>query len=344
MKPTISVIIPFYNTESSLLEHCLESISSQTFDNYEIILVNDGSTNEAVAIGNKFASQNIKISILHKPNGGLSSARNYGLNHAQGEYIVFLDSDDFVGKEFLESLYEGKDCDLSFVGMNRYDIDNKTSHIFIKFNPEVISEINLGKGAKKIIEYNLLAIGFAGGKLYKKDIIDSSHIRFDERIKIMHEDHLFYYDYLIHCKSLYLSDSICYNYTYQSNSTSLSHTVPPYTMLLISSDSFMNKYPALLNYLGITNATYIKRITSEYGMSTRRAAVYSLYYHKEKKDIRLSFFKQQSSIFLKLYQQYSYTPKCFKHWALYIFLCMTWIPPRVKDYILKNIVYKRRSY
>lgn len=156
----------------------------------------------------------------------------------------------------------------------------------------------------------------------------------------MHEDHLFYYDYLVHCESIYLSDAVCYNYTYYSNSKSLSHTLPPYTMLLISADGFMNKYPALFNHLGITDATYIKRITTEYGMSTRRVAVYSLYYYKEKKDIRLSFFKRQSPIFLKLYRKYGYAPKSFKHLALYIFLCITWIPPKVKDWILKEVVYK----
>lgn len=334
MKPIISVIIPFYNTESSLLEHCLESISSQTFDDYEIILVNDGSTNETIAICNKFASQNTRTRILHKSNGGISSARNYGLNHAQGEYIVFLDSDDFVGKEFLESLYKGKDYDLSFVGINRYDIDNKTIHQFIKFNSEIIPEVHQGKGEKKIIKYDLLAIGFTWGKLYKKEIIDSNHIRFDEKIK-MHEDHLFYYDYLIHCKSIYLSDSICYNYTFQSNSTSLSHTLPPYTMLLTASDGFMNRYPALFNYLGITNKMYIKRITTEYGLSTRRAAVYSLYHHKISKSERIHFLKNQQNLFKSLYKIYGYKPSGIKYILVFLFTCTRYIPIKVKDSIFE---------
>lgn len=337
MKPTISVIIPFYNTESTIIKRCLESISSQTFEDYEIILVNDGSTNEAITICKEHASLNTKITILHKSNGGLSSARNYGLDHANGKYIVFLDSDDIVEKDYLESLYKGKDCDLSFIGINKYNLETNKTEDFIQFKSEEIINIPSEIGSKKIIEYDLLAIGFAWGKLYKRDIIEINHIRFDERIKIMHEDHLFYYDYLIHCKSIYLSKAICYNYTYQSNSASLSHTVPPYKILLISSDGFMNRYPILLKKMGITSTKYIKRITTEYGIGTRRSAVYSLYYYHNAITERISFLKEQSEVFRYLYRKYGYNPPKIKHYLVYMLICTKYLPAKIKDIVLKTI-------
>ena len=334
--PKISVIVSVYNVEH-YLRQCVDSILNQTFMDFELLLVDDGSTDRSGAICDEYASLDARVKVFHTTNRGVSAARNLGIDEASAEWITFVDSDDFVESDYLESLDKGNGCELSFVGINRYNIDNKSRQVLVKFHSEFIFREQLGK---KVVERDLLAVGYVWGKLYKREIIDSNHIRFDERIRIMHEDHLFYYDYLVHCESIYLSDAVCYNYTYYSNSKSLSHTLPPYTMLLISADGFMNKYPALFNHLGITDATYIKRITTEYGMSTRRVAVYSLYYYKEKKDIRLSFFKRQSPIFLKLYRKYGYAPKSFKHLALYIFLCITWIPPKVKDWILKEVVYK----
>lgn len=334
--PKISVIVPVYNAEP-YLRQCVDSILSQTFTDFELLLIDDGSTDHSGVICDGYANLDSRVKVFHTTNKGLSAARNLGIENTSADWITFIDSDDFVESDYLESLNKGESCELSFVGINRYNIDNKSRQVFVKFHSEFISKKQLGE---KIVELDLLAVGYACGKLYKREIIDSNHIRFDERIRIMHEDHLFYYDYLVHCESIYLNDAVCYNYTYYSNSKSLSHTLPPYAMLLTSADGFMNKYPALFNHLGITDATYIKRITTEYGMSTRRVAVYSLYYYKEKKDIRLSFFKRQSPIFLKLYRKYGYAPKSFKHWALYIFLCITWVPPQVKDYILKEFVYK----
>ncbi|MCL1614945.1 glycosyltransferase [Bacteroides sp. ET71] len=330
--PKISVIVPVYNVEP-YLRQCVDSILNQTFTDFELLLVDDGSTDCSGAICDEYANRDFRVKVFYTVNRGVSAARNLGIDKASAEWVTFVDSDDFVESDYLESLDKGESCELSFVGISRYNIDNKSRQVLVKFHSEFIFREQLGK---KVVELDLLAVGYACGKLYKKEIIDSNHIRFDERVRI-HEDHLFYYDYLIYCQSIYLSDSICYNYTCQTNGTSLSHIVAPYRMLLTASDGFVSRYPTLFKHLGITDIAYVKRITTEYGISTRRAAVYSLYYYKENTYTRLSFFDEQSPIFLNLYRKYGYKPGFFKHWLLYMFLCMTWIPPQFKDWVLKGI-------
>lgn len=104
MKPDISVIIPVYNVEK-YLEDCVKSILAQSFQNFEIILVDDGSTDKSGYICDELAKSEAKITVIHKANGGQSSARNEGVLKAQGKYICFIDSDDFIARDWLENLF-----------------------------------------------------------------------------------------------------------------------------------------------------------------------------------------------------------------------------------------------
>ncbi len=102
----ISVVVPIYNVEK-YLKKCINSIISQTYSNLEIILVNDGSTDNSKKICNEFAYEDDRILVINKENGGLSSARNSGIEIAKGEYIVFIDSDDYIEIDMIENLYKG---------------------------------------------------------------------------------------------------------------------------------------------------------------------------------------------------------------------------------------------
>ena len=102
--PAISVIVPIYNMER-LMRKCLDSILAQTFRYYECLLVDDGSTDGSAAICDEFADKDSRFRSFHKPNGGLSDARNYGLAHAKGEYTIFFDPDDWVEKDCLMGMY-----------------------------------------------------------------------------------------------------------------------------------------------------------------------------------------------------------------------------------------------
>ena len=101
----ISVIVPVYNVEN-YLSRCIDSILAQTYQNYELVLVDDGSTDESGIICDRYALQDKRIAVIHKENGGVSDARNYGLDHASGEYICFVDSDDYVGPDYLNAMIE----------------------------------------------------------------------------------------------------------------------------------------------------------------------------------------------------------------------------------------------
>lgn len=105
MNPKISVIVPVYNVEDYLKE-CVDSILAQSYNNFELILVNDGSTDSSYKICEEYLKQNNTIKLINKPNGGLSSARNAGIEIATGEFLSFIDSDDFIHKDFLKILIE----------------------------------------------------------------------------------------------------------------------------------------------------------------------------------------------------------------------------------------------
>ena len=99
--PAISIIVPIYNVERYLCE-CIDSIIAQTFVDWELLLIDDGSTDNSRLICEDYASKDKRIRVTHKPNGGVSSARNLGLDHAQGEYLTFVDADDWIDKDNLE--------------------------------------------------------------------------------------------------------------------------------------------------------------------------------------------------------------------------------------------------
>lgn len=122
-RPLISVVIPVYNIED-YLERCVMSVCNQTYKNLEIILVDDGSTDNSGAICQRLAERDQRIRVFHKPNGGSSSARNLGIANAKGEYLGFVDSDDYVSEKMYELLYEAieeKKLDVAQVGRDEID-------------------------------------------------------------------------------------------------------------------------------------------------------------------------------------------------------------------------------
>ena len=112
--PLISIIVPIYNVEK-YLSKCIDSIINQTLENIEIILVNDGSTDSCAEIIESYANKDNRIKVIHKKNGGQSSARNMGLDIAKGEYIGFVDSDDYVSLDLYKDVIESFNSDIDFV-------------------------------------------------------------------------------------------------------------------------------------------------------------------------------------------------------------------------------------
>lgn len=123
MNPKISVIIPVYNAEN-YVGRCIESVQAQTYEDWQLILVDDGSTDNSLAICQKYAEKDKRIGVKHQENAGPGIARNVGINEAFGQYVVFIDSDDYIEKEYFQLLSE-HDEDVVFINVRNVDEEGR---------------------------------------------------------------------------------------------------------------------------------------------------------------------------------------------------------------------------
>lgn len=183
MKKTfVSVVVPVYNVEPFLPE-CVESILAQTWQNYEVILVDDGSTDSSGKMCDDYARKNTRVRVIHKKNGGLSSARNAGIDIALGNYIAFVDSDDAVHPDYLKVLVEiaeGLDADLVACDFNKGEVCKWTEESVPQF------ETRLGNDILKKMNDKDVIVTVAWNKLYHRKFFDEYGLRYPEG-KI-HED------------------------------------------------------------------------------------------------------------------------------------------------------------
>lgn len=210
MKHKFSLIIPAYNVEK-YIKKCLDSVLNQTYNNYEIIIVNDGSTDNTSKILESYKS-NKKIKIINQENKGLSNARNTGVSNAKGDYILFIDSDDFIEKELLEILNKTiKDEDLIRFQIRILDETNK---IIKEYKEETFNNLNGIEAFNKLSKYNLveLAVCYA----YKKDTFLKNNYKFEE--KTYHEDFGLIPYIIISSKKVTSINYIGYNYLQRKNS------------------------------------------------------------------------------------------------------------------------------
>ena len=210
MKHKFSLIIPAYNVEK-YIKKCLDSVLNQTYNNYEIIIINDGSTDNTSKILESYKS-NKKIKIINQENKGLSNARNTGVSNAKGDYILFIDSDDFIEKELLETLNKTiKDEDLIRFQIRTLDETNK---IIKEYKEETFNNLNGIEAFNKLSKYNLveLAVCYA----YKKDTFLKNNYKFEE--KTYHEDFGLIPYIIISSKKVTSINYIGYNYLQRKNS------------------------------------------------------------------------------------------------------------------------------
>ena len=211
MKDLISVIVPIYNVEK-YLNKCIESIINQTYKNLEIILVDDGSPDNCPQICDEYAKKDGRIKVIHKENGGLSSARNVGIDVAMGEYLTFIDSDDYVEPNFIEVLYQSlvnNDADISMCGINKIQAD--------KIQEIIVENQILDKDSFWNFFYygNGTPIGVvAWNKIYKKNIFKD--IRYP--LGKINEDEFVIHKIVDKCNKISITNEALYNYIQRDGS------------------------------------------------------------------------------------------------------------------------------
>lgn len=213
-KPLVSIIIPVYNVEK-YLKPCVTSVLLQTYKNIEVLLIDDGSTDNSGIICDNYSTCDSRVSVFHKVNGGVSSARNFGLSKSKGKYICFVDSDDVVEEAMIENMLHNAikyDSDISCCQLTVIEIDgtlrslakgkcglyNKKEVISLYFTDQFIKDQMYGPV----------------NKLFKREVIENKTFK-QYRLG---EDILFIFEVLLDCNKIYISDYVGYYYKHREGS------------------------------------------------------------------------------------------------------------------------------
>lgn len=269
----VSVVIPIYNTEK-YLPRCIQSVLDQTHTNLELLLVEDGSPDNCGAICDEFAKKDPRIRVFHKPNGGVSRARNTGIENARGDYLLFIDSDDWVEPNHIESLLPIGDEDLVYGGIklfvNSRFVEARTIPNQIVEQEAWLSDFS-GFVSKGLTVFFITPC-------YRMSLIRANNIRFDTALGVS-EDGLFNLAYMKHCRKIRYSDTSTYCYEDgDDTSTSLSHSFHPNRMQASMEESKMiesitgkDEYMMRFHHWKVTQRHYRHWVTFKNGLRKQEA-------------------------------------------------------------------------
>jgi len=230
---TLSVIIPVFNTER-FLSRCIESVLNQSFTDFELLLIDDGSKDGSGLICDSFAEKDNRVRVFHKKNGGVSSARNLGLDNAKGKWVTFVDSDDWIEQDyFLIPFVE----DIDLYVQNMVFADGKQEECF---ECATITQKEFGSYIENNINSHMFRT--ACGFFFKRKVLSDNGIRFDVSVRLG-EDTLFVMDYYRYIGTIQIMGNSRYVYNQQEDWNDkfvLSWTEAEYFL-----KEFMNKYEAL---------------------------------------------------------------------------------------------------
>ncbi|MBR2822769.1 MAG: glycosyltransferase family 2 protein [Clostridia bacterium] len=267
----ISVVVPVYNMRN-YLSKCMDSLLNQTHQDYEILLVDDGSTDGSGEACDREAERSEIIRVVHKENGGLSSARNCGLDHARGEYIIFPDPDDWVEPNYLEHLMtdiEKEKADLSICGFFRFYA--KEESIF-KLPPRAVLD------TRTALDRLVLPSDFSGyawNKLFSMKIIQEAGLRFDKELLSLQDLH-FCFRYFQHCARIVCDPVPLYHYNINSGTSAITS---PITKRNLSAFKAYEKIAALA-----AETPWPELVRAEHGQMFERSLKYLYPYYWNKTD------------------------------------------------------------
>lgn len=227
------------------LTQCLDSILCQTYKDFEVILVDDGSPDGSGAICDAYAQKDSRFRVIHQKNAGVSAARNNGIEMAAGEWITFIDSDDWVNPNYLANfqLDDSDGIDLVIQGLEYYDHRSGQFFNSWSFNNVILERKNFRLG---FAENRLMELGFPIGKAYRKTILTTNRLCFDSRISF-HEDHIFVLDYYQLCYKIRLVDATDYKYRCYHTNSSLSTKPHPWEKMNLAGDEMLQRFLSMRN-------------------------------------------------------------------------------------------------
>lgn len=279
----ISIIIPIYNAEKSI-EKCLDSINSQTYTNWEAIIIDDGSSDKSGIICDEYTIKDARFKVTHTKNVGASSARNKGIELATGDWITFIDADDYVDKEYLEVLTSNITSDnKTLIIQGLKEVTNIGSIIKKnEFENEILSNAYIKKAfnEKEIFKY-----GYTVAKLYNRQTINEQRIRFNEAISYS-EDLLFMLEYILHCDRIKFIGGAHYNYVTEASILSQRYNSFESEYLLFQT------FIKLIKEISITFSFEIPRNTLKYGGLILMRSLYSMYVNKYNRKTRIKNISQ----------------------------------------------------
>ena len=225
MKKLISIIIPFYNA-SKYLKRCIDSVINQNYKNLEIILVNDGSTDDSKKICDEFRKKDQRIKVINKKNEGVARARNEGIINAKGKYITFVDADDWLEKDAIYRLYYIILRENVDIVRGNFFFENENG-IYDYGKLDVLKDLRIEKN--NLNEKNMLIKKIFKGEirayvwllLLKRELLVNNNILFKQDIPYM-EDTIFYIELILSNSSLFMADEKTYHYFYNNNSATKS--------------------------------------------------------------------------------------------------------------------------
>lgn len=219
LDPLITIIIPVYNTYV-YLKRCVESVCKQTYHNLEIILIDDGSTDGSQQLCDLLQEKDDRIAVLHNKNRGVSAARNLGLDSSHGEYVIFVDSDDWIEKETVANALitqQTTGADMIVWGYYADFLDDQ--HTVFRSNKYIADGMCQVDNFKILLQENALGLmGYVWNKLYKRDLLIKSNARFREKISL-YEDILFNSIVCKECNSIVFTNFLGSHYIQQPGPT-----------------------------------------------------------------------------------------------------------------------------
>lgn len=272
--PLVTIIVPVYNAQE-YLHRCIGSLLEQSFVDFELLLINDGSKDNSGVICDEYAAKDERIRVFHKENGGVSSARNLGLDNAKGIWISYVDSDDWVAKDYLKNLVGhakiGIDLVISFPTYIYTDGSSSKPNYLSK----LVDEHNF---EKIFVEHSMHQNTSPWSKLFRREIIESANIRFCEDMHIG-EDLLFLYTYMLSTAKIYISSDTDYFYSYDLE-TSLTKRVNSYKSEYAGYKNIKQVVEDLIKIRNIKSDDSLQRLGWIIGFYTRN--VLNALYHDTK--------------------------------------------------------------